>query len=362
MKIAIFEPSRKFVGGGQKVIAKIAEHLSKENQVELFTQKTPQKDLNFGKTKITLINPRSSFLAPIAFLLKKVRGFDVVILGGFPANLGSIRNKNCVTICYSPTRVFYDLRYHLFKSSKFSGKIKVLIKNICLRKIDFLAAQRTRKILVISETSRKRVKKYYKRNSEVIYPTVDLEKFKTGKYENYILSVARLVSAKRVDVLAESMNYVKNKKVKLYIVGDGNERNKIKKIAEKNSNIILMNEVSGEKLIDLYSNCLAAAYIPINEDFGFVPVEAGASGKATIGADEGGLRETIIDGKTGFLIKDVTPKNIAKKIDYFINNKSLAKEMGKNAREHVKKFDSKIILKEFDEKLKKIIKNNFDEK
>ena len=109
LKIAIFEPSRKFVGGGQKVIAKIAEYLSQDNNIELFTQKYPQKDLDFGKTKITLIKPKSSFLAPITFLLKKVNGFDVVILGGFPANLGSIRNKNCVHFILSPKQA-YQLR------------------------------------------------------------------------------------------------------------------------------------------------------------------------------------------------------------------------------------------------------------
>jgi len=355
MRIAIFEPSRKFIGGGQKIIAKIAEHLSKENYVELFTQKYPQKDLEFGKTKITLIKPKSSFLAPIAFLLKKVNGFDVVILGGFPANLGSIRNKNCITICYSPTRVFYDLRSHLLQNSNFNGKLKVIIKNIFLKKIDFLASQKTQKIFVISKTSQKRVKRYYKRDSVVIYPGIDSKKFKVGEYGDYVLSVARLVSTKRVDVLAKSMNYVKNKKAKLYIVGNGNEDGKIKKIAEKNPNIKLINYVSDKELGELYSNCLVAAYIPLDEDFGFVPIEAGASGKATIGADEGGLRETIIDGKTGFLIKKVTPQNIAKKIDYFINNKNLAKNMGRNAKEYVKKFDWKFILKEFDKNLKEVI-------
>ena len=355
LKIAIFEPSRKFIGGGQKVVAKIAEHLSKENYVELFTQRNPQKDLEFGETKITLIKPRSSFLAPIAFLLKKVNGFDVIILGGFPANLGSIRNKNCVTICYSPTRVFYDLRNHLIKNSNLIGKLKVVIKNIFLKKIDFLASQKTRKIFVISKTSQKRVKKYYKRDSVIIYPGIDLEKFKMGEYKDYVLSVARLVSAKRVEVLAKSMDYVENKKVKLYMVGDGNEKEKIKKITEKNSNIKLISYASDEELIDLYSNCLAVAYIPINEDFGFVPIEAGASGKATIGADEGGLRETIINGKTGFLIKRVTPQNIAKKIDYFINNKNFARKMGGNAKEYIRKFDWKIILKEFDKNLREVI-------
>ena len=159
LKIAIFEPSRRFIGGGQKVIAKMAEYFSKDNYVEIFTQKYPKKDLNFGAAKITLIKPNSSFFAPLAFLLKKVKGYDILILGGFPANLGSIRNKNCVTICYSPTRVFYDLKRYLFKHSNLFGKLKIIIKNILLKKIDFIASQKTKKIFAISKTSQKRVKK-----------------------------------------------------------------------------------------------------------------------------------------------------------------------------------------------------------
>ena len=358
LNIAIFEPSRKFIGGGQKVIAKLSSYLSEKNEVTIFTQDPPSKELDFGNSKISLINPKARFLASLAFMFKRVNNFDIVILGGFPANLGSIRNDNCITICYSPTRAFYDLKEYLLKNSKFIGRFKILAKNFFLKKIDYLASQRTRKIFAISKTAKTRIKKFYNRKAEIFYPGIDYNNYKIGRYEDYILCVSRLVVAKRVDVVAKSMQYVKNKKIKLYIVGDGEKRKEIEKIAENNRNIKIFGTVSDKKLKKLYSNCLAVIYIPINEDWGLVPLEAGASGKATIGVKEGGLRETIVDKKTGFLIKKITPESIAKKIDYFINNKSIAIKMGMNAKIFSKKFDWENILKKFEKNLEKTMKRD----
>jgi glycosyltransferase involved in cell wall biosynthesis len=102
----------------------------------------------------------------------------------------------------------------------------------------------------------------------------------------------------------------------------------------------------------LYSNALAAVYVPINEDWGLIPLEAAASGKPTIGVNEGGLRETIKDGVTGFLLDSVNPKEIAKKIDLLASNKKLARKMGKSALKNVKdKLDISKILLEFENRL-----------
>ena len=115
--------------------------------------------------------------------------------------------------------------------------------------------------------------------------------------------------------------------------------------------------VSDEELQKLYSNCLAAIYIPINEDYGYTPVEAGMCEKSTIGVNEGGLRETIVDGKTGFLIDDVTPKKVAEKIDVLAKDKKLAETMGKAARKHCEKFELEKTFKVIDETIKEVMKN-----
>ena len=122
-------------------------------------------------------------------------------------------------------------------------------------------------------------------------------------------------------------------------------------------NIEFKKYVSDEELKELYANCLVAISIPINEDMGYVPMEAGFSGKATIGVNEGGLKETIIDGKTGILINNITPEKLAEKIDFFANNQELAIKMGKEARKRVKEFDWENVLNRLDRIILEVVKN-----
>jgi len=358
LKIAIFESSRTDIGGSQKVIQKISKHLSEKHEVEIFTQKLPDKKDYFGDVKVNIIRPQTRFFSSIAFLLKKVTGFDLIILGSFPANLGSIRNTPTLTLCYTPTREFYDLRKYLLKSPNLKVKLRTIVKNILFKKLDYIASSKTDRIMSISATVKNRVNKEYKRDSTIFYPGIDSEDFESGKYENYILSVARFVGAKRVDVLIKSMKFVKNKEVQLYLVGCGEDDKKIRNLAENTRNVKVLGAVSSEELKKLYSNCLAVAYIPLNEDYGLVPLEAGASKKAIIGSDEGGLRETIVNNKTGFLIKNPSPKKIAEKIDILFENKELAKKMGNQAYNYIKKFDWSINLKKLDNEIQELLKNN----
>lgn len=355
LKIALFEPSRVVKGGGQKAAADIAAHLSESHDVTVFTQRIPEKDLNFGNAKIKYIRPYNRFLAPIAFLINKVRGFDLHIVGGFPSNFASVRNKPCLTICYSPTRVFYDLKEHLWETSNWKGRLKILIKNLFLRQIDLIAAKETTKILAISGAVQRRVSKYYGRKADVFYIGITPEKFREGNYDNYILSVCRLVSAKRPELLVKAMGFVKNKDVRLKVCGTGEDKEEIERLCKKYDNVDFLGFVSDEELLNLYANCRAVAYIPIREDQGYAPMEAGASGKATIGANEGGLMETIVDGKTGFLLDDVTPEKIAEKIDFFADNKTAAEEMGRAAKKYAENFHWKSTFPVLDRAIKEIM-------
>ena len=356
LRIAIFEPARiSATGGGQKIAAKVAKHLSKKYYVEVFTQKLPHKSLDFGQAKITLIKPANRFLAVFAFFMKRARGFDLVFTGEFPSSLAAFRNSPSINICASPTRALYDLRKYLWKNSGMKGKLKIFVKNILFYIPDQLAARKTTKFLAISNNIQKRVLKYYARDSDIFYIGIDTSKYRFNKYGNFILSVSRLVNAKRIDVLIKSMELVKNKKIKLYIVGDGEDEEKLKKLAGKYSNIVFLGEVSDKKLIDLYANCLAKAYIPVEEDWGLVPIEAGASQKATLGVNEGGLKETIVDGKTGFLLDKATPKTVAEKIDLLANDKKLAEKIGKAAKKYSDSFDWKNTLPAIDNAIKDIL-------
>ncbi len=362
LRIAIFEPSRIFPPGGKNMEG-IAAHLAKKHDVTVFTQKLIEGGATFSTSKVKFIKPSNRFLAPFAFLRKNINeeNFDLVVSGCYPATLASLNNYNnipSIYISHAPPRFFYDLKEHNLKNSNLKGKIMIHTKNILFKKLDYLAIQKITKILGVSSEIQRRIKKYYNRESIIFPAGVNPEKYKKGNYNNYILSVCRLVSAKRPEIIVRSMEHVKNKKIKLIMAGSGNLESEIKELAKSYPNIEVKGFVSDEELKALYANCLATIYIPINEDLGYAPQEAGVSGKATIGANEGGLQETVVHEHTGFLLDDVTPENIAEKIDFFADNPKIAEKMGKQASEHIEKFHVENTFKILDDAIEEVIGNS----
>lgn len=353
MKIAIFEPYIKGIGGAQKVIEKYSNYLqSKGHHVEIFTQKYNSKTAysGFNKLKINIIKPTSKNFSAFAFL-KKFKGFDIFISNDFPSNFISIRNKPTVWVCYSPKRYFYDLKKYYFKNASLKGKVVLCLKKLFFKRIDLISARKTNLICPISKTIEERNKKYYSLDTpHIFYPGINFKDYKFNKYGDYFLAVSRLVKPKRMELAIKAMKFIKNKNIKLYVVGEGPEKDKLKRLSNMNPNVIFLGEVNDKKLKELYANCLGVIFTPLSEDWGLIPIEAAASKKATIGVNEGGLKETIINNKTGFLINNVTPKKIAEKID-ILSDKKIAKEFGIAARKYCKKFDWKLILLNFEKEI-----------
>jgi glycosyltransferase involved in cell wall biosynthesis len=356
MKIAILQPYIEGIGGAQRVIETYALYLQKRgHEVEIFTQRYNSKTAypGFKKLKINLLGLKSKIFSPFVFWFKKFDGFDVVIANDWPTNFASLRNDNVFWVCYSPKRDFYDLRKYYWNNAGFLGKVSLVLKRILFQGLDKLSAQNMKTIATNSINVRERVKKYYGRDAEVVYHGINYNDYKSKSYQNYILSVGRFVPAKRVDMAIKSMGFVKNKQLGLYVVGDGPDKDKIIELCKNYPNVKFLGNVSDDELIRLYANCLGVISICINEDWGLVPLEAGASRKVIIGENEGGLRESVINGQTGFLLDGVRPESIAETIDFLADNKKLAIKMGKEARKNVKRFDWKILLP----KLEKLIKD-----
>ena len=123
--------------------------------------------------------------------------------------------------------------------------------------------------------------------------------------------------------------------------------------AKKSSEIKILKDVDEEKLKDLYSRCTAVLYPPVNEDYGLVPLEAMASYKPVIAVNEGGPKETVEDGKTGYLVN--SEQEMADRMVAMAENPQLAEELGRNGRKRVvEQYSWEVFFREFDNQLKKV--------
>jgi len=210
---------------------------------------------------------------------------------------------------HSPGRMFWEPfdyfereTYGMLKPLKFLSNIFLKIPLCYLRIADFNASKKVDKFIANSKVSQTRIKKYYGRESEIIYPFVDLDKFKDIKTEDggFFLILTRLVSWKKVDIAIDSCSQLN---IKLKIIGDGPDLNRLKSKASKN--IEFLGYIDDQEKIDLIRQC-KALIVTQKEDFGIVPLEAMACGKPVIAYRSGGLLETVQEGITGEFFDEQT--------------------------------------------------------
>jgi glycosyltransferase involved in cell wall biosynthesis len=217
-----------------------------------------------------------------------------------------------------------------------------------VRHWDQVAAQRPDEYIAISSAVKDRIKKFYGRESVIVYPPVDIDKFKTRnskfatpnlKKNDYYLIAGRLVPYKKVDLAIEA--FIKLKK-KLVVVGTGSEENKYK-MKYKSEHIEFKGFVSDNELVSLYQN--AKAFInPQDEDFGITAVEAQAAGCPVIAYKSGGALDTVRDGETGVFFNTQTVDNLGYTVRIFENMKFVEQKLITNANNFSKtKFQNKFL-------------------
>lgn len=343
MKIGIFCDSLSSIGGAERIVIELANYLKADiitsgydNKVnEWLPIKTRVIDIN------NFFNRYSKpigflFEAPIRFLLNRNKfNYDIYIFSGTYSLFASKQGNKNIWLCHSPNRILYDLKQWRLKKASFYKKIGYIFHILLFYYIDqYIVKNNVLRIITDNKNIYNRVKKYYKKDSKIIYCSINTSLYKFKKIGDYYLSISRLFPEKRVDIIARAFTKMPDKK--LVIVGDGPELNKINNIIKKSKNIIIKNNLSEKELINLYANCLATIYLPLNEDYGLIPIESMASGKICIAANEGGCKETIIHGKTGFLIK-ANELKLIKIINNF--NYKKAKKMKTYCIKQAKKFD-----------------------
>ncbi len=237
---------------------------------------------------------------PTAIENYNLMDYDIILSSASSFAKGVITKPGSLHICYcyTPTRYLWTDTHSYIRELKVNSIIKSILP-MTLRKLrtwDQLAAGRVDEYVAISQTVKQRIKKYYSRESSVIYPPVETDKFYIShEPKTYYLAGSRLVPYKRLDLVVQAFVRLG---VPLKIFGIGPEEQHLKQLARGRENIQFLGKISDDEKVKLYANCIA--YLnPQEEDFGITAVEAMASGRPVIAYRSGGASETVIAGKTG---------------------------------------------------------------
>lgn len=197
-----------------------------------------------------------------------------------------------------------------------------------------LRPERISKYAAISRTVRNRPG-YFPQglNVEVVYPPSRLDGYACRR-DDFLFTTSRLDGPKRIGLLIEAMHHV-NGDIQLLIGGRGPDESRLKELAAGNQQIVFLGQLTDQELIDYYADALAVPFVPYDEDYGLITIEAMKSGKPVITTtDSGGVLEFVKNDETG-LIADPDPKDIARAINYMCNHRDKAREMGLAAKASV---------------------------
>ncbi|MDP3993895.1 MAG: glycosyltransferase [Candidatus Doudnabacteria bacterium] len=259
-------------------------------------------------------------LMPKAIESFDFKGYDLVISDSSAFAKGIITHKPSVHIsyCHTPTRYLWQEMDDYVANLDYSPVVKWVAGQYLprLKKWDYRAARRPDYFIANSQTVRERIKNYYDRDSEVIYPPVDTGFFTPTSHQpppkSYYLTGSRLVQYKRIDLVIEAFNRLDTP---LIVAGDGPELENLKRKA-KNPKIKFLGDVSDEKLRQLYQGAKAFIF-PSVEDAGIMVLESLACGTPVIGLNAGGTAEFIRDGIEGALFKNQSVAEIIEVVRRF---------------------------------------------
>lgn len=257
-------------------------------------------------------------LFPYAIEQFDLNEYDLVLSSSASVAKGVLTSQEQLHICYchSPMRYAWDLYHEYLKDTGLTSGLKGMYAKYVLHKMrtwDLISTQRVDHFIANSNYIKKRIKKIYNREADVIYPPVDTDYFSLQeKKEDYYFTVSRMISYKKIDVIVEAFNNMPDRK--LIVAGDGPELKKIMKMAK--GNIEVKGYLSREENRRYMQNAKAFVFAA-KEDFGIAPVEAQACGTPVIAFGKGGALETVVDNKTGVFFDKQTAQSIEEAVKHF---------------------------------------------
>lgn len=355
MKIALVHDFLNKPGGAEKVLSSLSEIFPQAPIYTLVYDNNYTSKAFPGRTIYgSVLQKYPDFIKKrLKYLLQKMpqaieefdfSDYDVVISSSNSFAHGVITSPKTLHICYchSPMRYAWDWSNEYLKENNASRGLKSIIIRAVISKIriwDRITADRVDLWLANSINVARRINKYYKKDSIVVYPPVDIPVTeKAIKEKLYYFISSRLEPYKKIDLAVKAFN--KNGKL-LYIAGDGSQFQFLRSVAKPNIKFL------GWQSTDSVFNYLekAKAFIfPGEDDFGIAPVEAMAAGVPVIAYKKGGVLETIIENKTGIFFDEESPSSLGESISRFEKLVFDSKECKKQAEKFSKeRFKNKIL-------------------
>lgn len=365
MKVAIIHDYLREYGGAEMVVEDLHNIFP---DAPIYTAYYNPNSLGIHKERIEKWNIKTSWMqyipfinklisplriiAPLAFMSFNLKQYDVVISSCNVYFSNAVKTgKNTLHIGYihTPPKLLYGYTTSYNYKKHWWIRISAELANHFLRIWDYKIAQNPDILVANSKNVQQRIKKFYRRNAEIIHPGVDTEQYaKTKKtVGEYYLALNRLSRGKGTEIIVAACSELG---IKLKVAGSGPDSENLKSIAGKT--VEFVGHVTEEEKIELLSNAKALIVATESEDFGITVVEAMASGTPVIAANSGGYLETVVKGKTGEFFN--MPSDLGESKQY------IDQEAVNNLIEVLKEFNpKKYNEKDCKTQAEKFSKNNF---
>ncbi|WP_088892745.1 glycosyltransferase family 4 protein [Leptolyngbya ohadii] len=256
-------------------------------------------------------------LMPLAIEQFDLSEYDLILSSNHAVAKGVLTRPDQLHLSYvhTPVRYAWDLQQQYLQGANLKKGIRAAIANLTLHYLrlwDLSTTNRVDHFVANSRYVAQRIWKTYRRESEVIYPPVSVDRFRAmPQRENFFFTLSRFVPYKRVDLIVEAFTRLG---LPLVVIGGGGGERALRAMAGKN--VEILGHQPEEVIVQYMQRCRAFVYAA-SEDFGISLVEAQAAGAPVIAYGKGGAVETVIPGKTGILFAEQTVESLMAAIRQF---------------------------------------------
>jgi glycosyltransferase involved in cell wall biosynthesis len=252
-------------------------------------------------------------LYPYAMESLDLSGYDLVLSSSSAWAHGVLPSPDAVHVCYchNPFRYAWNEREATLRGQRPIVRPALSVVLARWRQWDWIAAQRVDRYIANSETTRRRVARYFTREAEVVYPPVEVERFSPGVVGEHYAVLSELMAHKRIDLAVRAFNQLGRP---LVVIGDGPDARRLQRLA--GPSIRFTGRVSDAEVARLLATSRALV-VTATEEFGIAAVEAQAAGRPVVALDEGGVTESVQEGRTGVFYDVATPDALAAAVAAF---------------------------------------------